>query len=188
MVKTKMKSVVPARERILEAARRLFYRNGIRATGIDTIIAEAGIAKMSFYNNFPSKDDLVRAFLTARHEAWMAAFSGRVERHLEERGLAALAFALDEWFAEPDFRGCAFINTVAEFGQEFEGAMRHKVELEEYVQGIAVRLGLSTPGRVAGEAMIVIEGAIVRAQMGFREGLRDQAASLLQLIERRATG
>ncbi len=188
MVKTKTKSVVPARERILEAARRLFYRNGIRATGIDTIIAEAGIAKMSFYNNFPSKDDLVRAFLTARHEAWMAAFSGRVERHLEERGLAALAFALEEWFAEPDFRGCAFINTVAEFGQEFEGAMRHKVELEEYVQGIAVRLGLSTPGRVAGEAMIVIEGAIVRAQMGFREGLRDQAASLLQLIERRATG
>lgn len=186
MTKTKTKSAAPARERILEAARRLFYRNGIRATGIDAIIAEAGVAKMSFYNNFPSKDDLVRAFLAARHESWMAAFSGRMERHIEERGLAALAFALDEWFAEPDFRGCAFINTVAEFGQEFEGAMRHKVELEDYVRGIATRLGLSAPERVAGEAMIVIEGAIVRAQMGFRDGLRDQAISLLQSIERSA--
>ncbi|MFC3162384.1 TetR/AcrR family transcriptional regulator [Ciceribacter thiooxidans] len=186
MTGTKTKSAAPARERILETAKRLFYRNGIRATGIDTIIAEARVAKMSFYNNFPSKDDLVRAFLVARHESWMAAFSGRVERHIEERGLAALAFALDEWFAEPDFRGCAFINTVAEFGQAFEGAMGHKVELEDYVRGIATRLGLSAPERVAGETMIVIEGAIVRAQMGFREGLRDQAASLLQLIERGA--
>ena len=186
MTGTKTKSAAPARDRILETAKRLFYRNGIRATGIDTIIAEAGVAKMSFYNNFPSKDDLVRAFLVARHESWMAAFNGRVEKHLEGRGLAALAFALDEWFAEPDFRGCAFINTVAEFGQAFEGAMGHKVELEDYVRGIATRLGLSAPERTAGEAMMVIEGAIVRAQMGFREGLRDQAASLLQLIERGA--
>ena len=188
MTKTKTKSAVPARERILEAARRLFYRNGIRATGIDTIIAEAGVAKMSFYNNFPSKDDLVRAFLAARHESWMAAFSGRVEKQLAERGLAALAFALDEWFSEPDFRGCAFINTVAEFGREFEGAVHHKIELEDYVRDIAGRLGLSAPGRIAGEAMIVIEGAIVRAQMGFRDGLRDQAISLLQSIERGSRG
>jgi len=125
--------------------------------------------------------------LRATRPGWprsAAAWKGIVE----ERGLAALAFALDEWFAEPDFRGCAFINTVAEFGREFGGAMRHKVELEEYVQGIAARLGLSAPERVAGEAMIVIEGAIVRAQMGFRDGLRDQAASLLRSIERGSRG
>lgn len=177
----------PARERILDAALRLFYRDGVRATGIDTIIAQAGVAKMSFYNNFPSKDDLVRAYLAARHENWMRMFSQRVERHLPGQGLGALATALAEWFEEPDFRGCAFINVVSEFGLDFEEAVRHKAELEAFVRDIAVRLDLLAPERVATEVMILIEGAIVRRQMSFDAGLKDSLLALLSMVERSAS-
>ncbi|MBP1850399.1 TetR/AcrR family transcriptional regulator [Rhizobium halophytocola] len=176
----------PARDRILATAARLFYAQGIRATGIDRIIAEAGVAKMSFYNHFPSKDDLVRAFLVARHEMWMAMFRSRVQPHVEAQGLAAIALALGEWFAEPDFRGCAFINTVSEFDRDFPQAIAHKQDLAHYVEELAESLGLDSPQGVAAAAMIVIEGAIVRAQMGETEGLVECAQALLCMIEGRA--
>jgi len=67
-----------ARDRILETAQRLFYRHGIRAVGVDRIIAESGVAKMSFYRHFPSKRDLVIAFLERRHRFWMDWFTRRV--------------------------------------------------------------------------------------------------------------
>ena len=162
-----------ARDRILSTALRLFYSDGIRATGIDKIIAESGVAKMSFYRHFPSKNDLVRAFLEARHQIWMAKFQAAVERRFAAEGFAALAGALTEWFAEDDFRGCAFINTVAEAGAEFPQAVEHKRELEAYVRGLAERLSLPSPARIAAMAMIVIEGAIVRAQMGETGGLKE---------------
>ncbi|MFF1595718.1 TetR/AcrR family transcriptional regulator, partial [Streptomyces sp. NPDC058286] len=68
----------PARERLLEAAARRFYADGVAATGIDTITAEAGVAKMSLYNNFSSKADLVRAYLDARHEEWLGLYRARL--------------------------------------------------------------------------------------------------------------
>lgn len=95
-----------ARDRILETAQRLFYRYGIRAAGVDRIIAESGVAKMSFYRHFPSKKDLVVAFLERRHRFWMDWFTRRVQELAENRtspGLAVLADALQEWFSEPDF-------------------------------------------------------------------------------------
>ena len=161
-----MKETSSARDRILATALRLFYRDGIRATGVDRIIAESGVAKMSFYRHFPSKADLVRAFLAARHDYWMGWFTAAVEHRFEERGLAAIADALSDWCAEEDFRGCAFINTVAETGGEFPAAIDHKRELEAYVRSLAERLALPSPAVVAAKAMILIEGMTFRAQMG----------------------
>ena len=178
----------PARDRILQAAARLFYAQGIRATGIDLIIAEAGVAKMSFYNHFPSKDDLVRAFLDARHEMWMGRFRERVEAALSKEGLPAVATALMIWFEEPDFRGCAFINTVSEFGLEFRQAVDHKIDLETYLADVARRLALSQPKRVAAEVMVILEGAIIRAQMGRTDGLDGALRTLLSLVAARAKG
>lgn len=169
----------PARERILATASRLFYQEGLRATGIDRIIAESGVAKMSFYRHFPSKADLVRAFLEARHRAWMAWFAEAVEKRVASQGFAALAGALGEWFAQPDFRGCAFINTVAEAGADYPQAVEHKRELAAFVEALAKRLGLPSPDRLAAKAMIVIEGAIVRAQMGETAGLEETASQML---------
>ena len=175
---------LPARDRILATASRLFYQEGLRATGIDRIIAESGVAKMSFYRHFPSKADLVRAFLQARHQAWMGWFAEAVEKRLESQGFAALAGALGEWFAQPDFRGCAFINTVAETGRDFPLAIEHKRELAAFVEALAQRLHLPSPIPTAAKAMIVIEGMIVRAQMGEIAGLEEIASQMLAEISR----
>jgi AcrR family transcriptional regulator len=179
-----MSEPLSARDRILATALRLFYRDGIRATGIDRIIAESGVAKMSFYRHFPSKADLVRAFLAARHERWMGWFTAAVERRFEKDGLAAIAGALSDWFAEEDFRGCAFINTVAESGADYPAAIEHKRELEAYVSTLAQRLSLPCPATVAAKAMIVIEGTIVRAQMGETTGLAEFAAQMFTELTR----
>lgn len=179
-----MKETLSARDRILATALRLFYRDGIRATGIDRIIAESGVAKMSFYRHFPSKADLVRAFLAVRHEQWMGWFTAAVERRFAKEGLAAIAGALAEWFAEEDFRGCAFINTVAESGLEFPLAVEHKRALEAYLRSLAERLALPSPARAAAKAMIVIEGSIMRAQMGETAGLEEIAAQMFTDLTR----
>ena len=72
---------LPARERILLAAHELFYRDGLRATGVDRVIAAAGVTKVTFYRHFPAKDELIRAFLAYRHERWMDWFQAALARH-----------------------------------------------------------------------------------------------------------
>lgn len=164
--------VTSARERILETAGRLFYRDGLRATGIDRIIAESGVAKMSFYRNFPSKADLIAACLSKRHETWMQWFVAEVEARLTRRnaGIDVIADVLKTWFVEPDFRGCAFINTVAESGtdqesQDWSLALIHKKGLRDYIEKIVRRFGLARPKELTEEIMLVVEGMIVRYQM-----------------------
>jgi AcrR family transcriptional regulator len=160
-----------ARDRILDTAKRLFYRDGFRATGIDRIIAESGVAKMSLYRHFASKDDLIAAFLDWRHDHWTSWFTAAVDARLARgEGLAAVADVLGEWFAQDDFRGCAFINVVAETGatidpRHFDQAARHKRDLERYLSDVAARLSLAAPEPAAEEAMLCVEGMIVRAQM-----------------------
>lgn len=122
----------PARERILLAAHALFYREGIRATGVDRVIAAAEVAKLTFYRHFPGKNDLVLAYLERQHENWIAWFTAALERHRPRHGnpLAALVPTIAEWVADPHFRGCAFLNTVAELGATLPAASaacrRHK--------------------------------------------------------------
>jgi AcrR family transcriptional regulator len=159
-----------ARERILAAAHRLFYRGGIRATGIDLIIAEAKVAKMSFYKHFPTKAELVVTFLEERHAAWMRWFTGRVGKagRTPARRLAAVFEALEEWFGEPAFRGCAFINTIAESCEGDEAqravAVRHKAELRDYLESLVRAAGHARAPERADELMVLVEGAIVLAQ------------------------
>jgi AcrR family transcriptional regulator len=182
-----------ARDRILDTAKRLFYRDGLRATGIDRIVAESGVAKMSLYRHFPSKDDLIAAFLDWRHAHWTAWFMAAVEARLVRgQGLAGIADALGEWFAQDDFRGCAFINAVAETGatddpRHLEQAVRHKRDLQRYLGDVASRLGLDAPDDVAEEAMLCVEGMIVRAQMGTDPRIVAAGRRLLQRIEHAAT-
>ncbi|CAG2147779.1 TetR/AcrR family transcriptional regulator [Cupriavidus plantarum] len=162
-----------ARDRILDTAARLFYRDGYRATGVDKIIAESGVAKMSLYRHFPSKNDLIAAYLERRHDFWMGWFEAAVTRHLAlRRNLDVLADALAEWFTSDEYRGCAFINVVAEAGggagddpRLVEHAVSHKASLEDYLVQLASDLGLTDPESVAAEAMLCVEGMIVRYQM-----------------------
>ena len=156
------------RDRILLAAHDLFYRDGLRATGIDRIIAESGVAKLTFYRCFPSKDELIRTFLDYRHERWMAWFVDALGRHgaTAGGGLAPLLPTLAEWFADPLFRGCAFINAMAEAGALTGVAQivqNHKNDMRQVIAGLLP----AGPGQqaLAGAAALAVDGAIVRAQM-----------------------
>jgi AcrR family transcriptional regulator len=153
-----------ARERILLAAHDLFYRDGIRATGIDRVIAESGVAKLTFYRHFPSKNELVLEFLEYRHRRWMDWFADALWRNGGDA--TALVPALAEWFGSRDFRGCAFINSVGELGgsqpEVAAVARRHKLDMAEE---IAKLLRPSRRRRqLAQDLAVVVDGAIIRAQ------------------------
>jgi AcrR family transcriptional regulator len=104
-----------ARDRLLEAADRLFYNEGVHSVGIDRVLQEAGVAKGSLYYNFGGKDELVRTYLHNRHERWSQRIAGhQANAQTPEEKILAIFDALAELFIEPDFRGCAFINAAAE--------------------------------------------------------------------------
>jgi AcrR family transcriptional regulator len=178
-----------ARDRILATAARLFMRDGYRATGIDKIIAESGVAKMSLYRHFKSKNDLIAAFLEELNEEWMRDFVDKVELHFAQHAqLSALADALGDCFSQQDFRGCAFINVVAETGTagdmgHIAQAVLHKRRLESYIAALAERLGLGQPASVAADAMLCVEGMMVRFQMTRDPAIVQFGQRVLRLIE-----
>ena len=162
-----------ARQQLLEAAARLFYADGLAATGIDTITAEAGVAKMSLYNNFASKADLVHAYLEARHEEWLALYRRRLERAAgpRDRVLAVFdAYADHAALAyEHGFRGCGLLNAAAELpaGDPGRAVVRaHKEEVEGLLAG---HLEAMVPGgpeqarAIAEHLSFLLEGAVARA-------------------------
>ena len=171
-----------ARDRILLTAHALFYREGIRATGIDRVIAESGVTKVTFYRHFRSKNDLVVAYLDYRHALWMAWFEEALSRHgADQRGIAALVPALAEWLRDDQYRGCAFINGVGELGgalPEVAGiARRHKAAM---TSAIARWLPPSRQRRRDAQALAVaVDGAIVHAQY---EETPDAALKALQRL------
>ena len=153
-----------ARDRILLAAHDLFYRDGVRATGIDRVIAESGVAKLTFYRHFPSKNDLIRAYLDYRHQRWMAWFTEAIARHGQTP--AALGLALAEWLRDPGFRGCAFLNSVS----ELTGALpevaditrAHKADMTATIAAVLPASRQRT--RQAQAIAVAFDGAILRAQ------------------------
>jgi len=158
-----------ARQRILETADRLFYQDGLRAVGIDRIIAEAEVAKMSLYKHFPSKDDLILAALKHREEGVLEFFRSAMERHGKKakNPLRAFFAALKEWFETPGFRGCAFQNAAAELadpahpGTEF--VRGHKQRFGEFLFGLVEAAVGKTAAKVAPAVALLVEGAIVTA-------------------------
>lgn len=176
----------PPRERILATAARLFYAQGVRATGIDQIIAEAAVAKATLYHHFPAKTDLVRAYLLRRHEVWLAEFEVHL-RATRRRGLPALADALGRWFESGDFNGCAFINVTAESaGDEWrEISCTHKDALRELIAArLDPALADARRSAIAAQALLVVEGLIVRYQITRDPAVVDAGRALLTLLER----
>src|SRR3954454_7207291 len=158
-----------ARQRILEAADRLFYRHGIRAVGIDRIIAEAGVAKMSLYKHFSSKDDLILAVLKYREEGVLEFFRSSMERHGKKarNPLRAFFAALKDLFESPGFRGCPFQNAAVELadpahpGTEF--VRGHKHRFSEFLRGMVEQTVGTAAAKVAPAVNILVEGAIISA-------------------------
>ncbi len=170
-----------ARTRIVQTAHDLFYQDGIRATGIDRVIADAGVTKVTFYRHFPSKNDLICEFLAHRHQLWMAWFQDALGRH--GGNIEALCPALAEWFEDASFRGCAFINSVGELGGALPAvlaiAQNHKNEM---AAAIAQLLPASRHRqRDALDLAMAVDGAIVRAQI---DGSPDAALASLKRIQK----
>jgi len=162
-----------ARQQLLEAAARRFYADGVAATGIDTITAEAGVAKMSLYNNFASKADLVRAYLEARHEEWLGLYRRRLDQADGPReGVLAVFDAYAdhaEQAYEHGFRGCGLLNAAAELpaGDPGRAVVRaHKEEVEDLFAGHLSELLRSRPDEaraLAEHLSFMLEGAVARA-------------------------
>lgn len=157
------------RERILDAASTAFYRRGIRAVGVDSVIADAGVAKATLYRHFPSKDALVQAFLERRDRRWRTWFAEAVDRLAPDPADRPLAVfdALGEWFRSDDFRGCAFINAAVEItdpDHPARAAVRdHEDRLAAHLERLCREAGLADPKGAAAALFLLVEGAIVCA-------------------------
>jgi AcrR family transcriptional regulator len=160
-----------ARRRILDTAARLFYRDGFRAVGIDTIVAESGIAKMTLYRHFPSKDDLIVAYLEESNGRFWEWFEGAVAAHAgaPRDQLLALFAALGELATSPTCLGCTFQGVAAEFPDpEHPGhrvALAHKRAVLARLHTLAERAGARDAAALAAALLLLMDGAFVASRM-----------------------
>jgi AcrR family transcriptional regulator len=158
-----------ARERLLASANELFYAEGVQTVGIDRIIEHAGVAKASLYNLFGSKEGLVRAYLESRHHGTTDRIMAAVERRRTPRTrLLAVFEAQGELFAQPGFRGCAFVSATAEAprGSSIEEAADdYRNWIRALFTDLAEQAGASDPRKLARQLQVVYDGAGLGARM-----------------------
>jgi AcrR family transcriptional regulator len=157
------------REELVEAAVRVFYRHGFHASGLDSVLQEAGVSRMTLYNHFKSKDELIVAALRRRDEV----FRNRMMKFVDGAGDSARGRLLavfdfhEQWFTGKDFCGCMFINATAEFADPKcavrQVAAEHKRAIVRYLEGLARACGVLQPEAVAQELNLLLEGSIVTA-------------------------
>jgi AcrR family transcriptional regulator len=184
-------AVPGARQRILDTAYDLFSRRGVRAVGVDEVIERAGVAKATLYRHFPSKDDLVLAFLAQRERQWTYEW---VEAEARRRGatpeeqLLGIFDAFDEWFRRDDFEGCSFINVLLETGDRTSvvgrASAEHLANIRGVVRTLAEEAGLRDPDSFARAWHILMKGSIVSAAEGDRDAAQHAKAMGRILIER----
>lgn len=176
---------IEKRQHIIETAYTLFKRDGFHATGIDRIIAEAEVAKMTMYRHFPSKDGLIVEVLNWRTDRFKRQLDRLSETAMtpDEKIMAVFDWH-ERWFDSPDFHGCLFQHALAEFSERdhavFEAVMRQKCDLQDHIRDI---LAQSVPeGRAPHIAMtlfMLIEGATMLAQMGQGKEAIDNARKVV---------
>lgn len=184
------------RDRILKTAHDLFYRVGFHAIGLDAILAKVGVTKTTFYNHFPSKEDLVAEVLRWHDRWWRDTFRELLRRHGGDspRGqLMAIFPALRETLACDDFNGCFFVNVAVQFplphDPAHEAAAAHKQGMEGILRELAGYAGADDPAALARELSLLMEGAYVTRQVTGDAGTVDVAQRIaVLLIEQRLPG
>ena len=161
------------RERVSRAAYELFSREGVRAVGVDAVIARAGTAKMTLYRNFPSKDDLILDFLRRREQLWTREW---LEAESQRRGespreqLLAIFDVFSDWFTQPDFDGCSFLTTMIEINDPdhpvHQAAVSHLANIRSYISGLAEAAGIRDADAFARKWHILMKGSIMAAHEG----------------------
>lgn len=177
-----------ARERILEAAGRLFYREGVRGVGVDTIAAEAGVTKRTLYYHFPSKESLVAAYLKARDgptRARLVEFASARGPLPGDRILGTFDF-LERWFSTEEYCGCPFVNAVAEHGEiaTAVGAIsrEHKRAVEDWFCEQAAQGGAPHPRQLGAQLTVIFEGAMAYALVHKNAAAAELARAVAQSL------
>jgi AcrR family transcriptional regulator len=183
-----------ARDRLLTAASKLFHETGIQATGVDSIIEAAGVAKATFYRHFPSKDDLVVAWLRDPRTRWHDRVRAQVEESQPTPDEAIPLFfeAVAEWLENEGYRGCPYLNTAVEITQPTHPALPvvldYLQEVEDYITGLVTAAGYRNPRMLAIELQTLLAGAIslavARRSGAYAISAREAAISLLAGAER----
>lgn len=170
------------RERLVLAATRLFCSHGISATGVDAVLREAGVAKMTLYKIFGSKDRLVEAVLEEEGKRWRDWFLPALMQGeaLAREKLDRIFPLLKEWFERDDFYGCPFINAVGEHDKSDprmrDLALRHKAEVLDSIAALSREAGAADPGSLSHQIGLLIDGAIVAVMVTRQPALADVAA------------
>src|SRR5215470_1270367 len=165
-----------ARERILAAVDELFYRDGVRAVGVDAVIEHAGVNKMSLYRNFASKDDLIAAYVEDKNRQYWSWWDQVMQRHGPDsrRQLLGLFEELQARISRKGYRGCPFVNIAAELSDASHPARRvvalNKRELKRRLSALAEAAGAKTPDELADSLMLLMDGAYVGSQTCGAEG------------------
>jgi AcrR family transcriptional regulator len=148
------------KERILETADKLFYLQGIRAIGVDTIAAEIGISKRTLYNHFPSKDALISAYLARRFVQHRPSDKPPVEQIL------GTFDSLERRFSAKDFRGCPFVNAVAELGTEDQSVRKIAIAFKEsrriWFRDLLAQLDIADAEGLATQLVLLVDGSIAQ--------------------------
>jgi AcrR family transcriptional regulator len=177
-----------ARRRILDAAYDLFSQHGTRAVGIDAVIEHSGVARMTLYRHFGSKDELVLEFLKERERIWMHGwFELEVSRRAEgpRQRLLAIFDVFDEWFQTDPFEGCSFINVLLEFPSRSsklrQATLGYLANVRVYLTSLAAEAGIRDPEAFARKWHLLMKGAIISAQEGDRDAAK-RARETAELI------
>jgi AcrR family transcriptional regulator len=178
-----------ARERILDASYELFSQRGIRAVGVNEVIERAGVATATLYRHFPSKDELVLAFLQLREQRWTKDFveAGAMSRGSDpEQRLLAIFDVFDEWFHRADFEACSFINVMLEMGplhSAGRASVCHLEQIRSIVRRLAEEAGLRDTESLARSFHILMKGSIIAATEGDTHAAQRGKAMAGSLIE-----
>jgi len=177
---------LPMKQRILATADRLFYRHGIQAVGVDTIAAEVGISKRTLYNHFPSKNDLIAAYLSRRADPLPTSDKPAADQILWNFD------RLDRAFATSDFRGCPFVNAIGELGDNADGEIKKiartfKEDRRSWFRDRLRTLNVANADALATQLQILVDGAIA-ANVVRGDGKAARAAKQTALVLLRAAG
>ena len=176
------------REHVLEVASRLFYEKGVRNVGIDEIIKESGVARMTLYNNFGSKDQLVKEYLNRTSETFLAEYREKIDRAAAEPRdrLVAAFIVLDEWFSSPDFRGCWITNATVEMPKH-DGPVRDAREsyhaaLRVLFLELAHDAEVSEPEELVELLLVIQRGAIISALLESDPSASERASRVAKRV------
>jgi AcrR family transcriptional regulator len=165
------RTATDARDRILNTASTLFYQQGIRAIGVDTIIAQSEVAKTTFYRYFPAKDDLVAAYLEERNRQFWVLFEVTVSQFVGQpkQQLLTIFSWLDELLACEASQGCPFLAVASEFPEiDYPGhrvAIAHKMQMRDRLAALAKASGIANADELSAGLMLLVDGAFVQRRL-----------------------